>query len=276
MKALEKLRAAGLVHKSRTLDSLREKPVKRGQGWIMLTFDPGVIQSQPEKREIIDWDVRLAHRLMTTGTLEPQVGDYQWVSSYASMILEIEAMYVKTGKPVKVAFDTETMGLYPWYPDKDFVCCSFTHKPGCSQLLYLGPQSAPIALDPSQPLFDQIKWLLTSPKVRLRMANGKYDLIWVKEKWGIDCTNFTFDTLLAGSLVDENRTNSPEPARQADDRTWRLRRPVQRQARQGAHGEGAGRGHARLRRRRHRRLLPGGRRAAGSAQRGPGAASAST
>ena len=67
MKALEKLRAAGLVHKSRTLDLLREKPVKRGQGWLMLTFDPGVIQSQPEKREIIDWDVRLAHRLMTTG-----------------------------------------------------------------------------------------------------------------------------------------------------------------------------------------------------------------
>ena len=65
-------------------------------------------------------------------------------------------------------------------------------------MLYLGPQSAPIALDPTQPLFDQIKWLLTSPKVRLRMANGKYDMIWVKEKWDIDCTNFTFDNLLVG------------------------------------------------------------------------------
>ena len=40
------------------------------------------------------------------------------------------------------------------------------------------------------------------------MANGKYDMIWVKEKWGIDCTNFSFDTLLVGSLLNENRTNS--------------------------------------------------------------------
>ena len=75
-------------------------------------------------------------------------------------------------------------------------------------MLYLGPQSAPIALDPTQPLFEQIKWLLTSPKVRLRLANGKYDMIWVKEKWDIDCTNFTFDNLLVGSLLNENRSNS--------------------------------------------------------------------
>jgi len=40
------------------------------------------------------------------------------------------------------------------------------------------------------------------------MANGKYDMIWVKEKWGIDCTNFSFDSLLVGSLLNENRTNS--------------------------------------------------------------------
>ena len=89
-------------------------------------------------------------------------------------------------------------------------------------MLYLGPQTAPVALDPSRPLFDQIKWLLTSPKVRLRMANGKYDLIWVKEKWGIDCTNFKFDTLLVGSLRRREPDQHAEPARQADDRTWRL------------------------------------------------------
>ena len=75
-------------------------------------------------------------------------------------------------------------------------------------MLYLGPQSAPVPLDHTTPLLDQIKWLLTSPKVRLRMANGKYDMIWVKEKWGIDCTNFKFNSLLVGSILYENRTNS--------------------------------------------------------------------
>ena len=208
MRALLLLREAGIVAKNRTLESLRETPVKVSDGWLMLTYDPYVIQSQPEKREVIDWDVRLAHRLMTRGTLDPVVGDYQWVTSFAPLILEIEAMFEKTGKPVKVSFDTETMGLYPWYEDKDFVCCSFTHKPGSAHMLYLGPQSAPVQLDHTTPLLDQIKWLLTSPKVRLRMANGKYDMIWVKEKWGIDCTNFSFDTLLVGSLLNENRTNS--------------------------------------------------------------------
>jgi DNA polymerase I-like protein with 3'-5' exonuclease and polymerase domains len=124
------------------------------------------------------------------------------------MIDWIEARYAQTGRPVDVTMDTETMGLHPWYPEKDFVSISFTAQPGRSEMLYLGPQQRPIAFDPSISLFAQIEWLLISPKVKLRMANGKYDLIWIAEKWGIECTNFKFDTLLVGSLLDENRTNS--------------------------------------------------------------------
>jgi hypothetical protein len=65
-----------------------------------------------------------------------------------------------------------------------------------------------VALDPSTNLFDQITWLLTSPKVKLRGANLKFDLIWIAVKWGIECTNFKFDTLLVGTILDENRSNS--------------------------------------------------------------------
>ena len=207
-RCLDVLRRAGLVAKNRSVTSMRETPIKRPGGWLLVSYDPSVIDREPEKAGIIDWDIRLAHRLHSTGGLTPKTGDYQWVSSFAPMIAEIEAMHVKTGKPVKVAFDTETMGLYPWYKDKDLVVISFTHKPGCSRLMYFGPRDAPIPLDHDSPLFEQIEWLLTSPKVRLRMANGKYDNIWVKEKWDLDCTNFTFDTLLVGSLLNENRTNS--------------------------------------------------------------------
>jgi hypothetical protein len=207
-RCLDVLRRAGVVAKNPTVNSMREVAIKRGDGWYLVSYDPSITDREPEKTEIIDWDVRLAHRLHSTGSLQPKLGDYQWVSSFAPMIAEIEAMYEKTGKPVKVAFDTETMGLYPWHADKDIVVISFTHKPGCSRLMYFGPKDAPVPLDHSAPLFEQIKWLLTSPKVRLRMANGKYDMIWVKEKWGLDCSNFTFDTLLVGSLLNENRTNS--------------------------------------------------------------------
>src|SRR5271166_1679412 len=133
-----------------------------------------------------------------------------YIVTFDPAIISSEAEYAKTGVPVKVSMDTETMGLYPWYDGKDFVSISFTHRPGRSEMLYFGPQSGAVALDNNSPmsLEEQIRWLLTSPKVRLRGANLKYDLIWVKEKWGIDCTNFKFDTMLVGTLVDENRSNS--------------------------------------------------------------------
>ena len=208
-KPLETLRKAGIAPKNRTVNSMREIPIKRASGgWYLVTFDPAITNTEFDKREVMDWDVRLAHRLMASGSLMPQVGEYVWVSSYGPMIEWIEARYAETGKPVEICLDTETMGLHPWYEDKDFVSISFTCRPGRSEMLYLGPQTAPIELDHSSPIIDQIRWLLTSPKVRLRMANGKYDLIWVAEKWGIECTNFKFDTLLVGSILDENRTNS--------------------------------------------------------------------
>jgi len=208
-KALAQLQAAGIAPKGRTVTSLRETPLKaKDGGWYMVTFDPGVLASEPDKRHVMDWDLRLAVRLMQTGSLEPPVGDYRWVRSFAETIAWIEAKYAKTKKPVDVSMDTETMGLYPWYADKDFVSISFTAKPNTSEMLYLGPQAAPIALDHTIPLFDQIKWLLTSHKVRLRGANLKFDLNWIFEKWGIECTNFKFDTMLVSTLLNENMSNS--------------------------------------------------------------------
>jgi DNA polymerase I-like protein with 3'-5' exonuclease and polymerase domains len=105
--------------------------------------------------------------------------------------------------------DTETMGLYPWYPDRDLVSISFTVEAGHSAVLYLHSSKMPVPIPNSGPsLFEQIKWLLTSPKVKLRGANLKFDLVWIETKWGIHCTNFKFDTLLVGSILDENRSNS--------------------------------------------------------------------
>lgn len=207
-KAVDALRALGLAPKNRSVNSLREHPIKRGDGWFMVTFDPFITVSEFDKKQIMDWDVRLAHRLMTTGSLEPVVGDYRWVNTLQPMIDWIEAKYAQKGKAVDLCLDTETMGLNPWSDEKDFVSISFTCRHGVSEMLYLGPQQAPIKLDPSIPLFEQISWLLTSKKVKLRGANLKYDLVWIEQKWGIYCTNFVFDSLLVGSLLDENRSNS--------------------------------------------------------------------
>ncbi|MCL4743850.1 MAG: hypothetical protein KJZ83_00395 [Burkholderiaceae bacterium] len=208
-KPLDVLRRAGLAPKNRTVTSLREKPIKSSHGgYYLVTFDPTLTSSEPDKSEIIDWDVRLAVRLMRTGSLEPEIGDYRYVNDYQPMIDWIEERYAKTGKPVDVSMDTETMTFYPWYPDRDIVSISFTARPNTAEVLYLGPHKPPVPFNPSVPLFDQIKWLLTSPKVKLRGANLKYDLIWIAVKWGIECTNFKFDTMLVGTLLNENRSNS--------------------------------------------------------------------
>jgi DNA polymerase I-like protein with 3'-5' exonuclease and polymerase domains len=207
-KPLNALQAIGVAPKNRTVNSLRETILKRGLGHYMVTFDPGIISSEPDKSQTLDWDLRLATRYKMKGSLEPVIGDYKWVSTFQPVIDFIEKRFIETGKAVDLAMDTETETFYPWYPDRDLVSLSFTVEPGSSHMLYTGPQPAPIKLSDDTPLFEQVEWLLTSPKVKLRMANGKYDLVWIAEKWGIECTNFKFDTMLVGSLLDENRSNS--------------------------------------------------------------------
>lgn len=207
---LDVLRIAGIIPKNRTANSMREKPVKRPSGgYFLVTFDPGLTQKEFHTREIIEWDVRLAARLMRTGTTEPSVGDYQWVADLQEVVDYVEDKFAKTGKSVDVSMDTETMGLWPWYPDRDIISISFTAKPRTSRLLYLGTKRThPLELDKTGKLIAHIKFLLNSPKVKLRGANLKFDLLWIIEKWGIECTNFKFDTLLVGTLLNENRSNS--------------------------------------------------------------------
>lgn len=207
-RALTILSKAGAIPKNRTLTSLRQKLWPHKGVTYMLTFDPGSTSSNPENIDHIQWDVQLACRYLKTGSLAPEIGKYEWVTNLQPFIDEIEAQFDIQKKPIEVAFDTETMGFYPWYADKDIVMAAFSRKAGTAVAVYVGPQKPPVPWDPSIDVLSQIEWLLTSPKVSLRAANGKYDMVWVKEKWGIQCTNFKFDTMLAGTLLDENRANS--------------------------------------------------------------------
>lgn len=208
---LKTLQKAGITPKGRTVTSMREKPVQStAGGYYLSTFDPASVMSEPQNRIIIDWDLRLAHRLMTTGSTEVAAGSCKYVPDFVELITGIKAEFKETGKPVDVAVDTETMGFDPWYDDKDIVSISFTHKRGEAHVLYTGPKFQPIPLNDSDDwtILEQIQWLLTSPEVRIRAANGKYDMVWIAEKWGIECTNFVLDTMLVGSLIDETRSNS--------------------------------------------------------------------
>ena len=130
-KALDVLRHAGAAPKNRSLNSLREQAFRPWDGgWYFVTFDPAIVDNELDKQQLIDWDLRLAVRFLTTNSLEPPIGEYRWVPGFSELIGAINCRWEQTGKPVEVSLDTETMGLYPWYKDKGIVSIGFTLEAG--------------------------------------------------------------------------------------------------------------------------------------------------
>jgi len=90
-KCLALLQKNGIFPKNRTVTSLREKPVKSvAGGWYLVTFDPAAQANDPAVGSLIGWDVILANRLVTTGSMKPVIGDYEWVGDFGDFILQVE------------------------------------------------------------------------------------------------------------------------------------------------------------------------------------------
>jgi DNA polymerase I-like protein with 3'-5' exonuclease and polymerase domains len=205
-KALGKIQAAAMLPSSMSLRASRGQRIKAEGPSFLTTHDPRDIWTEWSLRGEIRWDAQLARRLHTTGTLRPKVGDYRWVDTagLGMMVDEIKRRADQTGKPVRVAHDTETMGFFPWYPEVNIVSTQWSIDPGHARVF--DHTTDPVLVNPQTQQY--VRWLMTAPEVRVWGANLKFDLVWEAYKWGIECTNFTFDTVLAGSLVDENRSNS--------------------------------------------------------------------
>lgn len=182
----------------------------RGQAWrqksggyYMVTNDPFTVQVEPMAVGDIQWDVRLASRLLTTGTLKPKVGNYRYVTGYQKVVDWVKRQADKTGSKVMITEDLETLGLDPWNPEGYIVSISFTVKIGTAHIM---PFHSPNP--PSDRILRQIEWLENADEVSLGGANLKYDNLWKKVVWGLNWPkSFKFDTLLGGSLCNENRRN---------------------------------------------------------------------
>lgn len=216
-KAVEALQKLGLVPKNRTVGSLREKEVVLNSVSVFLTYDPGICNRDYARLPEAQWDIQLAIRKHLTGTVRPKIGTYRYVESLHELIERVDAKYAETGKAVDLACDLETKSLNPYNPDAWIIAASFTVDEGKSDVLYFDKGEAPVQplpwksedeMDYWEGLWTQIHWLLTTPKVSLRGANFKYDSNWIALKWGIYNSNQKFDTVLVGSLLDENRSNS--------------------------------------------------------------------
>jgi hypothetical protein len=206
--ALELLEEQKLARKKSTLGSNRGKvfmvEYPTGTARTLASYDASLVWTDYGRLIDIQWDLRLAMRLHETGTLAPQTGHYRWVTDFSDLIAWIKKRLDSSPKAVTLTCDLETVGLNAFDPEKFIVSISFTYKPGQADAIrFKGLHD-----QPCNQLHSQIEWLLTHPRIKVRGANFKYDLRWIRHKWGIRCTNFSMDTTLVGSLLDENSSNS--------------------------------------------------------------------
>lgn len=202
------LEKAGLVGKKRTIGSLRETPIAHNGGHYLVTYAPNIVQMDYARKTEIQWDLQLAIRLHDTGSAAPVLGTYRYVNDFSDIIQWVQNRHAATGKPVPLSCDLETKGLDPWDPAGWIISIFFTYKKGQADGHHFdNPANSAPSVNMSSHLLAQLKWLLTTPMVKTSFANGKYDCNWIAERWGIEVENFSLDTVLAGSLIDENRSN---------------------------------------------------------------------
>lgn len=201
------LTGQGILPKNKKITSLREAGTFKYIGMpALITYSPSVGNINWEWHTDMLTDVGMALRLAQTGTTMPQLGTYIWVPDFLPAIDKITEMAVKSGKPVAATLDLETKGLDPLDPSGYIVCCSISYMEGFSEAVYFASR-ADMLEKLAGPIGDQIKWLMSTPNIRLKGANFGFDKWWLKYHGAIDCTNDTMDTTLVGSLLDENRAN---------------------------------------------------------------------
>lgn len=221
--ALSWLQEHGLAAKNKSINAMRGQPVQNpvGGGVVLMAYSAAMTNYDYARKSDILWDVQLAVRLHNTGTVMPNVGKYRYVQDFSDVIARVKELFEATGKPVKTAFDLETMGLVPYDRAKRIISISITVEEGMADVYYFNENHDQPAMPVyhkdghvkghkvrNEKLFKQLKWLMLTDKISGTGANLKFDENWTVEKWGLWFSNFKFDTTLVGSLIDENRSNS--------------------------------------------------------------------
>jgi DNA polymerase I-like protein with 3'-5' exonuclease and polymerase domains len=191
----------GVVHKKQKLGSSRERLFSLFGRSTLVTYDPGIIEILPELGPDVSWDVNLAIRHALTGSLKPITGKYQYVENFDEVIEWLDSLEPEAN--ATLSCDLETTSLDEFDPKSRILTIAFSYTPARS-LVYQVPETG----NGSSLVFDQVRRLLTDPRINTIGANYKYDMRWMHRKWGIVPTNHRFDTQLVGGLIDENRFNS--------------------------------------------------------------------
>lgn len=211
---LDELKKQGIVPKNRTIGSMRgvEKALPSGASlFVSYSFS---IRSVDYSLSIdLCGDIKLAVRKLLTGSVKPPALDFQWVQDLTGVIEQLDALVASKKTMVDVAIDLETTGLVAYDKSTWIVTFQISLDTKSSRVIHFDQDFQPrnpkgAATCREELIWLQVNYILTHPQVSMKGANLKYDLNWLHEKWGIHCTNFKMDTLLVGSLLDENRSNS--------------------------------------------------------------------
>ena len=205
-KPLQFMQANGMLPKNRTITSLRGNPItfNGAKRHIFPTYSPSLPKFDHGKLVDIQWDARLAIRMLKERTLKPTLGTYVYVYGYEHVIERIMVNFQKTKEKQQVAIDLETVGLDPWAEDVFIVSISVTIQAGQAEMVRFKSRK-----DYTEKLIEQVDWLCNSDMTKVVGANFKFDMKWISHHWGIETfKSFKMDTTLVGSLCDENRSNS--------------------------------------------------------------------
>lgn len=202
---------SGIVPKNRTISSLRGQPFDLpGGAKVLVSYSASIMDTDYECYVFMLIDLTAALRYAVTGSMTPRLGTYRYVPNLSEAVAGIKEKHLSTGKPVVVAFDTETLSNDPYDPAAYIISVQVCYEAGKADIVFFENREASLNFNGEKGLREQIKWLLTAKGVLLlRIANGKYDMNWMANKWGLtECTTFSMDTTIVGSLLDENRSNS--------------------------------------------------------------------
>lgn len=209
--AVKMFQAAGLMPKKGGVAANRGRLFKGAhpEGWakpvdVGVTFAPQIYHIEIADFVTFETDLQLYRRYERTGTMDAKLGHYAYTYDLSGVIAYLKHKHHTTGEFIEVSIDTETEGLNPFDPEKQIVCVQVTAHTGCTDVVYTLNASK----EKIHRLITQLAWIANQPWIKVIGANFKYDMLWLRVKWGIVFQNFAFDTCNGGSLLDENRSNT--------------------------------------------------------------------
>lgn len=214
--SLKHLQEQKVVPKNRTTTSLRTIPHHLQGLPVLVSYSPDIWEIDHGYYVDLLTDTSLAVRHCQTGSWKPQYGHYRYVEDFAAFCQGVVAEHAFLQQPVDVSFDLETLGLDPYalptlfppFPGAYIVTMQASRLKGEADVVrFLHRHDEQTRLQASTHLQEQLTFLFTDPRVRIKGADFKFDQHWLWVRARQQVKTFTFDTTLVGSLLDENRSN---------------------------------------------------------------------